>query len=165
MTAESSTDLVTDIEIQVLQIVLSTRLRDRLREALGATYSPVASIGSLEQPDQLVETRVEISGDPERLDEIVDEALAVIADLSTGGFTQVEVATAREQIRRDFELVSNRFWIDQMLYAAAHPGLQVLTVNERIQTAAGVSVADLTELAAEVFSIEQYIVINLVPIG
>ncbi len=161
--AERGSDQLTDIELVVLRHVLSARLRDRLREALGATYSPSTSIASAEEPDALIETIVEVTGDPDRLPEIVEETLAVMADLRSGGITEDEAARAREQVRRDVELLSNGFWIDQLLYAATHPGVTVPTVDQRIRAASSVTVAELTALAQEVLVDERYIVVNLVP--
>jgi predicted Zn-dependent peptidase len=147
----------------VLDNVLSTRLRDRLREALGATYSPVSAIAADEAPDALIETFIQVSGDPARLDEIVSEVEAVLDDLRSGSLSTAELNTAREQVRRDFELVSNSFWIEQMLYAATHPGVTMLTGIERINTAASVSLERLNTLIGEIWPADQYIVVTLGP--
>ena len=163
ITADFESDLRTDIELAVLDNVLSTRLRDRLREALGATYSPVSAIAADEAPDALIETFIQVSGDPARLDEIVSEVEAVLDDLRSGSLSTAELNTAREQVRRDFELVSNSFWIEQMLYAATHPGVTMLTGIERINTAASVSLERLNTLIGEIWPADQYIVVTLGP--
>ncbi|MGI9623628.1 MAG: M16 family metallopeptidase [Acidimicrobiales bacterium] len=163
ITAELGLTTKEAIELQVLENVVATRLRDRLREALGATYSPSVVMSATSEPDELVETIVQVSGDPEGLDVIVDEIVELIEDLRTGGLTDAEVATAREQVRRDFELVSNGFWIDQLLLAATQPDKDVFTVAERVATAMAVSRADLNSLIDVVLLDDQYIVVSQVP--
>ncbi len=163
ITAEAGSDQVRDIRLQILENILSTRLRDRLREALGATYSPVAEILAEEQPDELIETFIQVNGEPGRLNEIVDEIEAVLLDLRGGGLTDGEVATASEQVRSSFELVSNDFWTEQMLYADAHPAVTMLTVERRIALADSTSVADIQALIDLALPVDQYIIVNLIP--
>jgi zinc protease len=161
ITAELEIDQNDDIEIGVLQRILNARLRDRIREALGATYSPVVTIASDEAPDAVVETFIQVSGEPARVDEIVDEIEQVLADIRVDGVTGPEVATAREQVRRDFELVSNEFWLGQMLYSATHPEVTILTVGQRIETAGGVTAADLDALIAEVLPPDAIVIVRV----
>lgn len=163
ITADFESDLQTNIELAVLENILSTRLRDRLREALGATYSPVGAVAADEVPDALIETFIQVSGDPERLDEIVAEIEAVLEDLRSGSLTDAELNTAREQVRRDFELMSNSFWLEQMLCAETHPGVTMLTGSQRINAASLVSSERLNDLMLEIWPTDQYIIVTLGP--
>ena len=163
VSAQISSSEARDIRLDILENVLSSRLRNQLREALGATYSPLTLITAVREPDALVETLIEVSGDPEGLDIIVDEIQRVLADIVANGLTDAEVNTAREQVRRSLELVSNGFWVDQMLFAEAEQGTAVLTVNERVGVAAGTSRAELESLADLVLLPDQFIVVKVGP--
>lgn len=158
-TASIDVDQVTEIELTALQNVVAVRLRDRLREALGASYSPGVSIAAVDEPDRLVETFVEVAGDPEGLEAIVDEVEGIVADLVSGGITDAEAATASEQVRRDNELVTNAFWAERLHRTITFPDETPLTVPQRIDVAASVDADRLNELAAAVLSTDDYIAV------
>lgn len=165
ITAEREASLSDEIEIDVLENLLATRVRDRLREALGATYAPVVLMGADQTPDALVETFIQVSGDPERIDELIDEIDGVLASVRSQGFTATEVATAREQVRRDYELVSNEFWIGQLLRAGTDRELTMLSVRQRVDTAAAVDQADIAALVASALPADEVITVAVVPAG
>ena len=142
-----------------MENVFGIRIRDRLREALGASYSPGVTIASVDEPKRLVETFVEVAGDPEGLDAIVTEVNAIVADLVDGGITDAEAATASEQVRRDNELVTNAFWADRLHRTVVFPDETPLTVPQRIDVAASVDADRLNELAAAILSTDDYIAV------
>ena len=158
-TAALDVDQATEIELVALENVFAVRLRDRLREALGASYSPGVSLASVDEPKRLVETFVEVAGDPEGLDAIVDEVEGIVADLVSGGITDAEAATASEQVRRDNELVTNAFWAERLHRTITYPGETPLTVPQRVDVAARIDADRLNELAAQVLSTDDYIAI------
>ena len=49
----------------VLTSVLNIRLTDHIREELGASYSPSAFVGINTEPDELIETYLNVTGDPD----------------------------------------------------------------------------------------------------
>jgi zinc protease len=153
------------IEIDLLELVLQQRLTERIREELSASYSPFASAGMVEEPEQSVELRIQISGDPSGLDEVVDQTLAVLADLRTNGPTADELAIAQEQLLRDYELVSNELLSQAVVSAAEHPGQSLSQIVNRIEQTFDSTRADLKELANELLPADNYILIRLVPIG
>lgn len=158
-TAPLDVDQATEIELRALENVFGIRIRDRLREALGASYSPGVTIAPVDEPKRLVETFVEVAGDPEGLEAIVTEVNAIVADLVDGGITDAEAATASEQVRRDNELVTNAFWADRLHRTLVFPDETPLTVPQRIDVAASVDADRLNELAAAILSTDDYIAI------
>ena len=52
--------------------VISNRLTDSVREELGASYSPYGYTSVYTDPDPLIETVVEVTGDPDQIDELTD---------------------------------------------------------------------------------------------
>ena len=162
LSADIAVDQAAEIRLEMLENILATRLRERLRERLGVTYAPVVVMEAVERPDALVETYIEASTAPELVDQVVAEITTTVAELRSGGLTDAEVATAREQVRRDLELVSNAFWTSQLLYAETHPGVAMLTVNQRVQAASAVGGADLEALAGDVL-VDDVVVVKLLP--
>lgn len=156
-------DQQTELELEALENILGARIRDRIREALGATYSPSVFMGAVDEPDRLVETFIEVTGDPAGLDQIVEELDIIVADLVSGGITDAEASTAAEQIRRNAELVTNGFWVDRIQRAERRPDEAPLTVPERVRFAAAITADDLNELAAAVLSVEDYLVVTRGP--
>ena len=53
-----------DVYAEMLTSVLNIRLTDHIREELGASYSPSAFVGINAEPDLLVETYLNVTGDP-----------------------------------------------------------------------------------------------------
>ncbi len=153
------------IQIDLLELVLQQRLTERIREQLSASYSPFAFAGLVEEPVQSVELRIQISGDPAGLDEVVAQTLAVLADLRASGPTADELAIAQEQLLRDYELVSNELLSQAIVSAAEHPGQSFSQVVNRIGQTFDPTRADLKALANELLRADNYILIRLVPIG
>ena len=162
-TNELMRDPLLDIQLELLSLISDVKLRDRIREALAATYTPFLSVSSSEDPDDIVETFLQVSGDPEELDQIVDEALAVLQILATDGPTDDELATAREQLGRQYELVSNEWWVDRMLFYSARPDempdslFDVFTLIDQTTT------DDLRSLAATTFPLDSYVLVRQIP--
>jgi zinc protease len=150
---------------RLLELVLTNRLRDRLREALAATYSPIVSVGLVDRPDALIETFIQISGDPERLDEISTETLAALEDLAANGPTGAELTTARQQLLREFELFSNELWVEFLLFYARHPEESVLDIFERTDVVSEAAIGDVQALAQIALPVGQYIEVRQLPAG
>lgn len=162
-TADFVRDPQTDVWVELLALIADTRLRDRIREALSATYSPFLSTTTVEEPDPLIETFLQVSGDPEALDEIVTESLATLRRLVTDGPTEAELATAKAQLGRQYELVSNDWWVDQLLFFAGHPDESLDGLFERFNIIDETTVADIRELAAIAFPSSEYVLVRQVP--
>ncbi len=151
--------------VRLLELVVSTRLRDRIREALSATYSPSVTLSTYDSPDDIIETRIWIPGDPEHLDEISVETLAVLEALATEGPTEDELDVAKTQLVTDYQLVSNEFFVETLLYYASHPDESMGEINWRIAMVGATNVDDLLRVAATAWPSGQYIEVRQVPAG
>ena len=147
------------VHLGLLELILNARLR----EALSATYSPFVSIESTDEPDAIVETFISVSGSPDRLDEISGETLAVLQAMAGSGPTEAELATAREQLIRQFELISNEFWTDTLLFYAHRPDESILDLVSRIEIAATSTVIDIRRVADAAFPDGRYIEVRQLP--
>ncbi|MBT8197506.1 MAG: insulinase family protein, partial [Acidimicrobiia bacterium] len=156
-------DPITGLEAAVLSQVLNQRLTQRIREELSATYSPFASVDLLGEPDQMIEVYIDVSADPTGLDAVSEAVLADLADLRDNGPTDDELAIAREQLIREYELVSNEYWVDTMLFYLANPDEDPNDEFRRIARVASVTRQDVRDLARVVLPGDNYIEVRLVP--
>lgn len=155
----------TEVRAAMLQAIVDTRLRNRIREELSASYSPSSQLLVSDRPDELIESIVQVSGDPARLDEIATEVLGVLGNLRDEGPTADELATAQEQLRRQYELYSNEEWVQALLFYAERPDQDPGEYLERGRIATATTGADIQELAAIAFPPDRYIEIRQVPAG
>ncbi len=162
-TSDFERDARADVQIELLELIAEVKLRDRIREALAATYSPVLSIGATDEPDLLIETYLQVSGDPDRLDEIVAESLGTLAELAADGPTKAELETAQEQLTLQYELVSNEWWVDQMLFRAARADESLKEIVDATRYIEETTTEDMRRLAVVAFSRDRYVLVRQVP--
>ncbi len=162
---EREIDLRTEIITELTGAIVTQRLTDRIREELAATYSPVAILQPSIEPDEELIAFLQISGDPERLDEIIDAVIADVGDLGTEGPTADQLAIVKEQLRREYELFSNEFWVSTLAFYAANPEEDPGAVWDRPDIVDGVTAADIQALAAELLTVDNYIVVKRIPVS
>lgn len=162
-TNELQRDPLLDIQLELLALIADVKLRDQIREALAATYTPFLSVTSSEEPDAIVESFLQVSGDPEGLDRIVDEVRAVLGALGTAGPTAEELATAKEQLGRQYELVSNEWWVDRMLFYADRPDETPGSLFESFTLIDATTVDDIRRVAAIAFPLDNYLLVRQIP--
>jgi zinc protease len=107
------------VRLGALASILQTRLRERLREDLGGTYSVSVNGSSVAVPDQTYQMSVIFGADPERVDELKAAVLEEIEALKAEGPTDLDVEKAVEGARRALEtsLEQNAWWLNQLRFA------------------------------------------------
>ena len=148
--------------------VLQMRLRDRLREELGSTYS-VSVQGSAERiPDPEYSVSISFGCDPNRVDELVQEVFDEIGKLKGSGPTVEEIFAVQEQSRRIFQRNSrqNGFWLGRLV--AAYRGED--DPRESLQDVLNYEAAllELTaqqvqEAASTYLNVDNYVQVSLLP--
>jgi zinc protease len=140
--------------------LLERRLRERLREDLGATYG--VSVGyhfSMIGPPQ-GRVSVGYGSDPDRAEGLLSEVEQTIDDLRRDGPTEEEMAKEREIQTRDMEtaLRDNSFWIGSLssLHLRGRPLPEVLDRIERIRT---LSAAELHRVLRDHFDRSRHTVV------
>ncbi len=100
-----------------LGTLLQMRLRERLREELGGTYSVQVQTYSQVHPNEEYGAYIQFGSDPERVNELLDVVLRQIDSLRTVGPTDEEIAKVSETQRRQWEtsLEQNGTWIDALV--------------------------------------------------
>jgi zinc protease len=107
------------VGIRVMASVLQTRLRERLRESLGGTYSVSVNAGYEQVPEPRYTVQVVFGSDPERATELKAAVFDEIERLKTEGPSEEDVASALEGERRSLEtsLESNVWWATQLSFS------------------------------------------------
>jgi hypothetical protein len=149
----------------LLESILNQRLTALLREDLGATYSPFVSISVQDDPTEIVEVIIDVSGDPEGLEQIADALESDLADLGVSGPTADEMNIAQEQTVRDYELIGNQFWLDVMTRYLLNPDFDLQDVADRIPDTMALTRSDVRLLAAALLTLDDYIRVDLIPVG
>lgn len=103
--------------------ILNVRLRERLREALGGTYSVSVRPEVSSIPERTYSIQVIFESDPERVDEMREAVFEEIERLREEGPTEEEMAKVREEFARQIELSvkQNSFW------------LQIIALHDRME--------------------------------
>ena len=95
--------------------ILTIRLRERLREELGGTYSVGANARSTLLPDPEYRVSIGFGSDPARAEELLVEVFEELDWLREGG-EQEYLDTVKELLRtpREEQLRDNGFWLSQI---------------------------------------------------
>lgn len=147
----------------LLLIIVNARLRDRIREELGASYSPSAQATRLSQPEPWIDTTLQVAGDPERLEElslVVDEELAKIR---TGEFDIGYLERAVDLQVEEYRFFSNGNWLDELEIQLFNPERGDDEIWQREAIATAVTLTDIVAAAAVVFPEDRSIEVRLVP--
>ena len=88
------------VTLDALSIILETRLREKLREALGGTYGVQVAANTERIPEPRYAISIEFGCDPARTEELVRNVFREIDALKATGPTETEVNDAREALRR-----------------------------------------------------------------
>jgi Predicted Zn-dependent peptidases len=99
--------------LAVLSDVLRVRLRNKLREELGATYGVGVNMKTYHLPQEHYRVGFQFDAAPERIDELIDVFTAELDSVRTQGVTSAELARVATVHKRRFEtrLQQNRYWL------------------------------------------------------
>jgi zinc protease len=146
----------------LLGSVLDARLTDHIREELGASYSPYASVTITRHPDSLCDVFIEVTGDPTGLQELSTVLDADLVDLATNGPTGEEFETAFAAFEQDYQYLDNWSIATALADEEYKPG-RVDGYRNRYDELVGVTAADLAEFTARVLPPGRYIEVLSLP--
>ena len=151
------------LRVSVAGEILGTRLRERVREALGGTYAigVSASINAIPDPEYLL--YVLFGSDPARVDELTAEVAVEVAWLRDGG-EQSYLDTVKEQLRtsREVRLRENGFWLNQ-IEAALQRGESLDEITRFDERLEALTLEDVAAAARRYLLDERYIHVVLLP--
>ena len=153
--------------IRAMAMTLETRLRDRLREELGGTYSINVRANMAWQPVETYTLSVTFGSDPERTDELVEAVFDGIEDLQTSPPDENIVSDVRQALLRSFEtsFQENRTLLNQLVsdyQRGASPGASIRTYPASVEALTPESVQ---EDAQQYFDMDNRVRVTLMPEG
>ena len=147
----------------VVTQLLSTRLTDDIREVLGESYSPFATVAIYGDPDPVVETYVSVTGAPDRIGAIAQFVQDDVAALRADGPSQDEFDTAVEQVSRDIELFSDAQLVDEILEAEVNGVVDLEDFADQDVALQELTIDDVRTFVAAYLPVDQYIQISVLP--
>ncbi len=151
------------LALQVAGEMLTTRLRERVREQLGGTYSISVSTRLRSQPDHEYQVAIIFGSDPARVDELIAE-IGVELDWLREGGEQGYLDTAKELLRspREEQLRENGFWLSQ-IQAAAQRGESFEEINRFGERLDALTLEDIAAVAGRSLTDGRYVRVVLLP--
>jgi zinc protease len=151
--------------LQVLASVFRDRLRESIREKLGASYSPgVSSFGSRTYKDYgYIKTEMVVQ--PGSEDMVIDEILKISEELRRQGIETDELVRAREPMLTELTgtVKTNRYWLYSVLSLSSRNPQQLEWPKSMLSDYGAVSVEDLNALAASYLENSRAAVIRVRP--
>jgi zinc protease len=144
--------------------VLQTRLRERVREDLGGTYSINVGGSNTWRPTGSYSISIRFGSDPERVEELKAVVLAEIERLKTEGPDPEDLENVKESLRRSREtnLESNSYWLSQIA-ARYRQGVRFEDFWDYEPSIEDISVETVRDAAARYFDTENYVLATLFP--
>lgn len=125
-------------DVGALSTVLETRLREVLREDMGAVYGVGVSGDLSRRPWPSYEFQISFGCAPEKVDELVKTVFAEIAAVQTNGVAEPYLVQVREAERRtrELNLTDNQFWLSalELYYTEGLDPRDILKFDELIPT-------------------------------
>ena len=161
---EMEWDRAEDVALEVAGEILGIRLRERVREQLGGSYSISVFAGASILPDQEYLNYAIFGSDPERTEELFLEVIAEIEWLQDGG-EQSYLDTAKEILRtaRKEQVRENRFWLNQILDVSERGESfgEIIRFDELLDALTLEEVSDAAEMY---FPTDRYLRVTLYPV-
>ena len=150
--------------LRAMALVLETRLRDKLREDLGATYSVGVSPSVDWAPRKEYQLAVQFGSAPERAGELAKTVLDEIGRLKAGPVAASEVTAAREALLRDYQTgtTQNGFWLAQLAvrYQQSQPLDDLLTYPDSLSALTPTAIQDAAKTYLDT---GRYVQVTLLP--
>ncbi|MCU1362172.1 MAG: peptidase family protein, partial [Ilumatobacteraceae bacterium] len=142
--------------------VISNRLTDRVREEMGASYSPYGYSTVYTEPDRMVETIIEMTGDPARIDQLTALLGDELADLTENGPSAGEFDDALTALQQTYDEFDDESLVQVLAQAAADPTV----LDDFIDRRDMLSDIDLSEVRSFIqrsLPADHYIQLRLLP--
>ena len=151
------------LTLQVAGEVLGIRLRERVREQLGGTYSISVSASSRPLPDPEYQVAIIFGSDPSRAEELAAEVAVELEWLRAGG-EQRYLDTVKELLRtsREEQLRDNGFWLNGILVATQR-GEPLAEINRFDEWLEALTLEQVAAAARRYLPEDRYVRVVLLP--
>jgi zinc protease len=143
--------------------IISNRLTENVREALGASYSPYAQTSLYTNPDLLIETTISVTGSAsqiEQLSTVVQENLNALRTEGTGG---AEWDAALEAMIQRYNFINNEVIAENLLRLATEPGFNLRDQLNLYEEFEEITTDDINAFFQRVLPADRYIEVRLTP--
>ena len=143
--------------------ILGIRLRERVREELGGTYSISVSANARLLPDPEYQVAIIFGSDPSRAEELAEEVRAEVEWLQAGG-EQSYLDTVKELLRtsREEQLRENGFWLQQF-EAVTRRGESFTEINRFDERLEALTLEEVAAAARRYLPEDRYVRVVLFP--
>lgn len=151
--------------LTLLSEVLNDRLRIKVRQELGGTYSPDSNSSPSETYPSYGFMTASIDVDPTQAKKITDAVLAIANDMATSGVTPDELDRARQPLmtRTRESLRSNAYWLGSVLLRAQEKPEVLEWARTRMTDLESVTAAELSALAKTYLGAERAFRVTVLP--
>jgi zinc protease len=138
-------------------------LTNVIREQLGESYSPYAFAFITNDPGPFVQTFVQITGSPDRIESVGDLVVAELADLAANGPTDREFDGAHAQVEEAYGFVDNGSFLEEIINDAIWPDRDLQEYFDQFSALGDVTKATVQQYIADHVPTGQYIQVAVVP--
>ena len=146
-----SMDIKVDRRLSMLTTVFSDRLRVKIREEIGGTYSPSANSTTSDTFPNYGYIAASCIVDPAMAAKISDAIVAIGEDLATNGVTEDELTRARQPALTALRqaLRTNAYWLSSVLRRPQEKPAVLNNHRDRITDTEAITTTELTALAKQ----------------
>lgn len=136
--------------LSVLADIFSERLRERIREKLGASYSPFAFNRASRAYSGYGVFQAHINIAPDQIDTVIGEVRAIARDLAQNGVTGDERTRALDPILTSIKEYrqTNGYWLNSVMTGSGRAPEQFDWARSFVEDYGAITTEELTELAA-----------------
>jgi len=146
-----ASDIKRDRRLSMLTAVLNDRLRVKIREEIGGTYSPSATSTTSDTFPGYGYIHATCIVDPAMAAKIADAIVAIGEDLATNGVTEDELKRARQPALTSLRqaLRANSYWLSSVLRRAQEKPAVLDNHRDRIADTEAITTGELGALAKQ----------------
>jgi zinc protease len=143
--------------------VVNTRLTDVVRERLGESYSPFAVSFIGNDPDPVIETYLQVTGSPERIESVAGIVAAELADLAANGPTEREFDTSTAQVGQAYQFVDNETFLTELTNDAIWPDRELDDYLGQFDALPSVTASSVQAFIAAYLPADRFIQVAVLP--
>lgn len=149
--------------LNILAEILSDRLREEIREKLGASYSPNAGVDGSDALENYGFISAMSVGKPEDLEKLTEAALTIGDELATGGATADELDRALKPTLASIEktLRDNDYWLMTVMSRSQEKPVNLDLARSRMADYESITLEQINELAKQYLKKDNSIVTTI----
>ncbi|GAA5483445.1 M16 family metallopeptidase [Haloferula sargassicola] len=149
----------------LLADIVADRLREEVREKLGASYSPGAGAGGSRELEDFGFLMAQSTGKPGDTQALTDASRRIAAELAAKGATEDELTRAKTPMLADLEksLRDNSYWLQSVLNGSTDDPHRLELARSRIDDVRSITLAEINELAKRYLTQDNTITVTILP--